>query len=199
MVFSTMGAARIPGTIICSPAFRLLLGPVAICLTDRLRQFARSKVGCPLHVLPRQRPHAVPPFGFVQFRARWSEYRMHIRGLRRDGCRRSAAAYDFGRLLRDRMRHRYRRPVENDQDQCKKDPEGKGNITKYGAKFSPRSGSGADTTPRFLRSKVTSDQSQIGFRRWNERLYNAPECARIYISLASLRPADKSLIRRRSI
>ncbi len=111
--------------------------PAAICLTDRLRQFARSKVGCPLHVLPRQRPHAVPPFGFVQFRARWSECRMHIHGLRRDGCRRSAAAYDFWRLLRDRMRHRYRRPVENDQDQCKEDPEGKGGISKTAQSFLP--------------------------------------------------------------
>ena len=116
---------------------QIVAGLVAIGLTDRLSQLARSEVGCPLHILPGQRPGRCPPFGFVQFRPRRSKYRMQIRGLRRDSCCRSAAAYDFGCLLRDCMRHRYGRPVENDQDQCKKDPEGKGNISDTAQSFLP--------------------------------------------------------------
>ena len=52
------------------PGFQIVSRAVAVGRANGLRQFARSQVGCPLQILPRQRPHAVPPLGGIQFRTR---------------------------------------------------------------------------------------------------------------------------------
>ena len=190
MVFSTIGAARIPGTITCSPGLQ------ECCLCDRRwpcgsprpvrsksgRMSASDSAGPPTGCCLRAWPHTVPLPGGANDRD--ADPRASASADRR----RSAAAYELGSCCATARGAGTKTSCQNDQDQCKKRPRRQGQAMR------------ASTTQSFLRESAVlarmlaprhfalasyvgpePDRLRTG---GTQRHYIAPECANISLSLA---------------